>query len=601
MSENLNLHTIDTVDTSPFKKLVMTIGELPTSFVESMTYYEALAWFVDYLQNTIIPAVNNNADAVTELQNLYTTLYKYVHDYFDNLDVQEEIDNKLDEMVADGTLQEIIADYLNSKAVFGFDSVSEMKNATNLINGSYARTLGYYSKNDGGSALYKIREITNSDVVDERFIIAIGSNDLVAELITDNMVNICQVGGQQNFSTVCNALLSSGKSVYVPDQDFTCNSSIIMSNDNSQFICDGNITYTGENSSFFIFKANFCKIEFNGIVDCGSTNVFMEIGNGIGTKNNIININKVTSCKIGLWINPNGNTGTQFLRCTFNRIYSSEKGIYFNPGNDGNPWINGNTFIGGALDGPYGIVTRKGGESHTNDFNDNSFERIAFTGHIQCALDLQFMKFSWFSKMRISENLEGTYDIVLDACDSIFIENEAKIKLSKVHSINTTIESSRHILKAPGIQDSTGYYVGDQLIYVMDQPYLAHDHLWRYGSNKLYAYSDDDTNFNVPEYYFEDIMVTIGANSSGLTLEYVLPQIFNDQLKDFYLLVKYKNKNTSLTLKNAKGTTIMAFPADPDSQHITNGLYHCVRTGATTSPNIHEWKVFAVENVRVTS
>ena len=38
----------------------------------------------------------------------FTTLYNYVHDYFDNLDVQEEINNKLDAMTEDGTMAEII-------------------------------------------------------------------------------------------------------------------------------------------------------------------------------------------------------------------------------------------------------------------------------------------------------------------------------------------------------------------------------------------------------------------------------------------------------------------------------------------------------------
>ena len=41
---------------------------------------------------------------------------------------------------------------------------------TNLINGSYAKTLGYYSKNDGGGSLYKIRNITNEDIVDEEML-----------------------------------------------------------------------------------------------------------------------------------------------------------------------------------------------------------------------------------------------------------------------------------------------------------------------------------------------------------------------------------------------------------------------------------------------
>lgn len=67
-----------------------------------------------------------------------------------------------------------------------FDNVASMKNADNLINGSYARTMGYHAKNDGGGATYKIRNITNDDVIDEASIIEMNDpqNQLVAELIT---------------------------------------------------------------------------------------------------------------------------------------------------------------------------------------------------------------------------------------------------------------------------------------------------------------------------------------------------------------------------------------------------------------------------------
>ena len=69
-----NLKTVETVDTRPFRKLVMTIGELPTSYIESMTYYEILTWFVNYLETVIIPTVNNNGEAVEELQGKFTEL-----------------------------------------------------------------------------------------------------------------------------------------------------------------------------------------------------------------------------------------------------------------------------------------------------------------------------------------------------------------------------------------------------------------------------------------------------------------------------------------------------------------------------------------------
>ena len=109
---SLNLDTIKTVDTQPFRYLVSTIGNLPTSFTDSMSYYELLAWLVKFLEDTVIPTVNENAGAVEELQTLYIQLHDYVENYFDNLDVQEEINNKLDAMVEDGTFETLIAPYI---------------------------------------------------------------------------------------------------------------------------------------------------------------------------------------------------------------------------------------------------------------------------------------------------------------------------------------------------------------------------------------------------------------------------------------------------------------------------------------------------------
>jgi len=84
---------------------------IPLAFDESMSYYETLCGLLSYLKDTIMPALNNNADALIEVQNLITQLQNYVENYFENLDVQEEINNKLDEMAENGTLAEIIEDY----------------------------------------------------------------------------------------------------------------------------------------------------------------------------------------------------------------------------------------------------------------------------------------------------------------------------------------------------------------------------------------------------------------------------------------------------------------------------------------------------------
>ena len=202
------LKTIETLDTSPFKRMVMTIGELPTSFVDSMTYYELLAWFCSYLQNTVIPTVNNNAEAVKELQDLYVELHDYVENYFDNLDVQEEINNKLDAMVEDGTLTQLIAQFLSLNAVMSFPSVADMKLAQNLVNGSTCETYGFYNINDGGGAKYLVREITNQDTVDEVTLFALYDNNLVAELIYDNTMYVKQFGAKGDGTTDETTLLN---------------------------------------------------------------------------------------------------------------------------------------------------------------------------------------------------------------------------------------------------------------------------------------------------------------------------------------------------------------------------------------------------------
>ena len=123
----------------PFTRFCCTIGNLPTSYMESLTYEEQLIWLCNYLENVVIPAVNNNAEAVKELQDLYVVLKDYVDNYFNNLDVQEEINNKLDAMVASGELEEILTSLLSN--ITGnyiiADNYQTLEEAFNAANTSY--------------------------------------------------------------------------------------------------------------------------------------------------------------------------------------------------------------------------------------------------------------------------------------------------------------------------------------------------------------------------------------------------------------------------------------------------------------------------------
>lgn len=86
---------------------------IPLAFDESMSYYETLCGLLSYLKDTVIPTLNNNADAIIEVQDKIIELQDYVDNYFENLDVQTEINNKLDEMTEDGSLTAIIKNYVD--------------------------------------------------------------------------------------------------------------------------------------------------------------------------------------------------------------------------------------------------------------------------------------------------------------------------------------------------------------------------------------------------------------------------------------------------------------------------------------------------------
>ena len=226
---------------------------------DALTNYELLCKVVEYL-NKVIENENNQNDAINELAAAFNNLKSYVDEYFDNLDVQEEINNKLDEMAESGQLTDIIAQYLGLAGMITFNSVSEMKLAENLVNGSKCATLGYYTANDGGNAFYKIRNVTNEDVVNEMDIIALYDNSLVAELIIDDAVNIKQLGakGDDTFdnTTILNYALTL-LNVYIPNGIFKITDELTVPN-YTNIYGNGNLSiikvYSIDNIEKSVFK-----------------------------------------------------------------------------------------------------------------------------------------------------------------------------------------------------------------------------------------------------------------------------------------------------------------------------------------------------------
>lgn len=192
MNNDINEKIVHAAPVPPFVRFVASA--VPMVFDNSLSYYEALCALWKWLQDDVINVINNNANVTEQYITLTNELKEYVENYFANLDVQEEINNKLDDMAEDGTLQEIITEYIQANTAWCFDTVADMKTATNFIAGSFAQTLGFHAINDGGKAIYRVRTITNADVVDEARIIALSDNTLVAELVESYPVNVRQLG-----------------------------------------------------------------------------------------------------------------------------------------------------------------------------------------------------------------------------------------------------------------------------------------------------------------------------------------------------------------------------------------------------------------------
>ena len=85
----------------PFKFFALQNFPFIEEDFDTLKNYELMCKIVEYIKKNIIPVVDEHTEQIDNLLN-----------WFDNLDVQEEIDNKLDEMVEDGTIEEILSELL---------------------------------------------------------------------------------------------------------------------------------------------------------------------------------------------------------------------------------------------------------------------------------------------------------------------------------------------------------------------------------------------------------------------------------------------------------------------------------------------------------
>ena len=361
-------------------------ANIPMVFDDSLSYYEALCALWKWLQTDVIDVINNNArvtevwreelttfeNNVTEeiegfetvmrkdfsdLNDAFDTLKNWVETYFDNLDVQEEINNKLDEMVEDGVLQEIITTYIQSNVKWTFDTVADMKDATNLVNGSFACTLGFHTIGDGGASTYKIKDVTGV-TTNDRDKIAIG-NSLYAELVKEPVMTPEQYGaygdGTNDDTDSLQACLDNGKKahltgIYLVSSTINVKESVDMDGD-AYIKADDTLTtkVVMIAPSHQIGNTYNINVDASGVAGIGiavgsprkcilNLNVINAGTTGIDCNNLSSTGNNENEFKCNVIGNSNGTTSTGVLCNCFDSIFSSivtqdcEHGVEVNNG-----------------------------------------------------------------------------------------------------------------------------------------------------------------------------------------------------------------------------------------------------------------------------
>ena len=158
MSEKINF---DYNKMTPFKWYIIENYPFLEDSIDEMTNYRLLVKLGDEINKNrdTINELGLNAEALTEG---YNSLVDYVNNYFDNLDVQDEINQKLDELTEDGTLSNLISAYIQPRINAQNENIENFENeVTNTLNNYNNRISAIAS----GSPLKatSISEMTNTN------------------------------------------------------------------------------------------------------------------------------------------------------------------------------------------------------------------------------------------------------------------------------------------------------------------------------------------------------------------------------------------------------------------------------------------------------
>lgn len=300
---NVNNNYTDMKNLTPFKLCVLQSFPFIEADFDAVTNYQLLCKVVEYL-NKVIDNNNKQNDNISQLEQNFITLYNYVKNYFDNLDVQDEVNKKLDEMVSSGEL----ADLFNKYMIRTYDTMRDLISDGSISINSIAITKGYYTINDKGKSIYLITNNEKSTSIQL-------NNTLYAECISNFKI-------PEMFGAYGNGV----------DDDY-----IILQN-----MINENIDFTLEESSIYLISNTLKNVRYLKGKNISSTilckNKDLDIISTISTvhdgyiKNLTIKHNELGNGN-GILLNGNNSQfviSDIFITTVKNGIYGNKENGYFN-------------------------------------------------------------------------------------------------------------------------------------------------------------------------------------------------------------------------------------------------------------------------------
>ena len=135
---------IEKLNYRPFTRFCMSIGAVPSSYLAGLTIEEQLLWLCSYLEKEVIPNMDELTKGVNDLNAAFTQLKSWTENYFESEDFTALVNARLDEMVEDGTFEDLLETIVDARIATFSEEFEETVTQLNNDMDELETTVGGY-------------------------------------------------------------------------------------------------------------------------------------------------------------------------------------------------------------------------------------------------------------------------------------------------------------------------------------------------------------------------------------------------------------------------------------------------------------------------